>query len=123
MKNQNHINVEKLCYVCGKRISKKLSKSIDTGKYRGAAPSICNLKVNVPNEVPVVFHNGSNYDYDFIIKKLANQFERQFECLGENTENEKLFFITIEKEIIKIDKDGNKSVVTISYKTKFIDNT
>ena len=26
-------------------------------------------------EVPVVFHNGSNNDYHFIIKKLANEFE------------------------------------------------
>ena len=43
-----------------------------TGKYRGAAHSICSLKFKVPNEIPVVFHNGSNYDYHFIIKELAN---------------------------------------------------
>ena len=36
-----------------------------TGKYRGAAHSICNLKYNTPKEIP----NGSNYDYHFIIKK------------------------------------------------------
>ena len=57
-----------------------------TGKYRGAAHRICNLKFNVPNEIPVVFHNVSNYDYHFIIKELANDFEGQFECLGETTE-------------------------------------
>ena len=28
------------------------------GKYRGAAHNICNLKFKVPNEIPVVFHNG-----------------------------------------------------------------
>ena len=28
-----------------------------TGKCRGKAHSICNLKFNVPNETPVVFHN------------------------------------------------------------------
>ena len=33
------------------------------------AHSICNLKFNVPNEIPVVYHNGSNYDYHFIIKE------------------------------------------------------
>ena len=27
-----------------------------TGKYRGAAHSICNLKFKVPTEIPVVFH-------------------------------------------------------------------
>ena len=38
------------------------------------------------NEVPAVFHNGSNYDYHFIIKELATKFEGEFECLGENKE-------------------------------------
>ena len=39
-----------------------------TGEYRGAAHSICNLKYCVPKKIPIVFHNGSNYDYHFIIK-------------------------------------------------------
>ena len=71
----------KVCYICGKRILKKFAKGKNyrkvrdhchyTGKYRGAAHSICNLKFNVPNEIPIVFYNGSNYDYHFIIKELA----------------------------------------------------
>ena len=123
----------KVCYNCGKRIFKKLSKNINyrkvrdhchfTVKYRGAAHSICNLKFNVPNEIPVVFHNSSNYDYYLIIKELGNEFEEQFECLGENTEKYKTFSILIENEVTKIDKDRNKSVVTISNKIKFIDST
>ena len=88
--------------------------------YRAAAHSICNLKFNVPNEIPVVFHNGSNCDYDFIIKELANEFEGQFECLGENTE--KCISIPIKKEVTKIDKDANESVVAIPYKIKFLDS-
>ena len=49
----------KVCYVCGKRILKKLSKSINyqknrdhchyKGQYRGIAHSICNLNCNVVN--------------------------------------------------------------------------
>ena len=39
------------------------------GKYRGAAHNICKLKFKVPNEIPVVFHNGWKYDYHLIIKK------------------------------------------------------
>ena len=31
--------------------------------YRGAVHSNCNSKFNVPNEIPVVFHSVSNYDY------------------------------------------------------------
>ena len=74
----------------------------------------------MPNEIPAVFHNGSNYDYHFIIKELANEFEGKFDCLGENTEKYKTFSIPIEKDVTKTDKDGNESVVTISYKIKFI---
>ena len=92
-----------------------------SGKYRGAAHSICNLKLS--NEIPLVFHNGSNYEYCFIIKELGNEFEGQFECLGENTEKYKTFSVPIKKEFTKIDKDGNERFVTISYKIKFIDGT
>ena len=31
-----------------------------------------------------MFHNGSTYDYYFTIKELAEEFDGQFECLGEN---------------------------------------
>ena len=53
----------------------------------------------MPNEIPVVFHNGSNYDYHFIIKELANEFEGKLECLGENTEKCTSFSVPIEKEV------------------------
>ena len=53
---------------------------------------------------------------------MTNDFEGQFERLGENTEKYKTFSILIEKEVSTIDKDGNESVVTISYKIKFIDS-
>ena len=74
----------KVCYISGKRILKNTKvknyqKVGDhchyTGKYRGAAHSVCNLKFNVPYKTTVVFPNGSNYDYYLIIKELANEFE------------------------------------------------
>ena len=80
------------------------------------------MKFNVSNEIPVVFHNGSNYDYDFIIKELANEFGGQLKCLGENKKQYKTYSFPIKKEIKEIDKGGNESVVTISYKIKFIDS-
>ena len=46
-----------------------------TGEYKGAAHSICNLKYSVPKKIPVVFHDGSNNDYYFIIKELAEKFK------------------------------------------------
>ena len=49
-----------------------------TGEYRGAAHRICNLKYSVSKRIPIAFHNGSNYDYHFIIKELAKEFKKQF---------------------------------------------
>ena len=57
-----------------------------TGKFRGAAHCICNLRYKVPQEIPVKIHNGSKYDYHFLIKELAEEFKGEFECLRENTE-------------------------------------
>ena len=85
-----------------------------TGKYRRGAHSIYNLKFNVPNKMPVVFHCGSNCDYHFIIKELANEFEGKFECLGEKTEKYKTFSVPIEKEVTEISINGNESAVTMS---------
>ena len=41
--------------------------------------------------MPVVFHNGSNYDYSFVIKKLAKKVEGEFNCLKKKIENKKRF--------------------------------
>ena len=38
-----------------------------TGKFRGAAHNNCNLRYKIPKEILVVFHNGSTYDFHFII--------------------------------------------------------
>ena len=38
-----------------------------------------NLRYKIPKEIPVVFHNGSTYDYHFIIKELVKEFEGNFE--------------------------------------------
>ena len=61
-----HNNKQKVCYIRKKEFdnndnNKKQQKVRDhchyTGKYRGAAHNICNLRYEIPNEVPVVFHN------------------------------------------------------------------
>ena len=80
------------------------------------------MRYKIPNEIPVVFHNGFTYDYHFIIKGLAEEFEGQYECLGENTEKYITFSVPVKKQITKIDKDGNEKIVNISYKIKFIDS-
>ena len=42
-----------------------------TGKFRGAARCIYNLRYKVPHEIAIKIHNGSKYDCHLIIKKLA----------------------------------------------------
>ena len=110
----------------GVALNKKHHKVKDhchyTGKYRGAAHDICNLRYKIPKEIPVVFHNGSTYDYHFIIKEFAEEFKGQFECFGENTKKYNLFSVPTKKKITKIDKDGNDKIVDVSYKIKFINS-
>ena len=69
-----------------------------------------------------MFHNGSTCDYLFIIKELAEEFEGELECLGENTEKYITFSVPIKKEITKKDKNGNDKITKILYKIKFIDS-
>ena len=70
----------KIYYICKKKFTtdnddKKNYKVKDhcyyTGKYRGAAHSICNLRYKTPREISVIAHNASTYDYHLIIKELA----------------------------------------------------
>ena len=61
-----------------------------------------------------------SFYYYRIIKKKN---ERQFEYLEENTEKYKTFSVPIEKKVTKVDRHGSKSIVTKSYKIKFIDST
>ena len=63
---------------------------------------------------PIGFHNGSTYDYHFVIKKLAEEFKGEFECLGENTEKYITFSVPLKKE------SNNSKKIT--YKLKFIDS-
>ena len=124
---ETHENQE-ICYVCEKEFCTdennkkefKLKQKVRdhchyTGKYRGAAHSNCNLNYKIPKEIPVVFHNGSTYDYHFIIKQFAREFKGNFDCLyTENTEKYITFSVPIKKE-----HDNGK---TATYKVKFIDS-
>ena len=115
-----HICQKEFCYDKNEKKKFKIYQKVRdhchyTGKFRGAAHSICNLNYKVPQEIPVKIHNGSTYDYHFIFEELAEEFKGQFECLGENTEKYITFSVPIKKEH---DNDNDK---TITYKIKFID--
>ena len=84
-----------------------------TGKYREVAYKICNSRCKISEEIPVVIHNGSNYDYHFKIKELAEESKGQFEYLRENTEK----YITFPVPVQKINRNNK----TMTYKIKFIE--
>ena len=114
---EDNYNKENICYICKKEFNndKVRDHCHFTGKYRGAAHNTCHLRYKIPKNIPVIFHNGSTYDYHFIIKELACEFEGNFECLGENTEKYITFSVPIKKRI------ENKNM-DITYKIKFIDS-
>ena len=128
---EENYNNQKVCYICKKEFNardtiesssfecKKHYKVRDhchyTGKYRGAAHNICNLRYKIPKEIPIIFHNGSTYDYFFIIKELVKESEGNFECLGENTKKYITFPVPIKKMI------ENKDT-KITYKINFTDS-
>ena len=96
--------MEKLCYDENEKSEFKLYHKVRdhchyAGKYRGAAHSICNLKYKVPKEISVVIHNAG-FDTHFIIKQLAEEFDSQFECIGENTEKYSTFSVPINMIIV-----------------------
>ena len=80
------------------------------------------LKYSVPKEIFIIFHNGSNYDSNFIINELVKELEGQFTYLKENTGKQITFSVPIEKEVIKIDKKGNEITKAMYYRLQFIDN-
>ena len=115
-------NKQKICYIGKKEFNNNDKKNYKVrdhchymGKYRSAAHNICNLRYKVPKEIPIVFHNGSTYDYHFIIKELVKEFNGNFECLGENTEKYITFSVPIKKKIENKDLE-------ITNKNKFIDS-
>ena len=124
---KSQYNLSKYCHICDtdfctdkkdkNYLKKRKVRDHDhyTGKFRGAAHSICNLRYSTTKEIPVISHNGTNYDHHFIINELANKFKaKSFKCLGENMEK----YITIEVPILKENVDGE----IVTSKLKFIDS-
>ena len=114
MKTKKYTIYVKKSFVTIKKSKKVRHHCHYTGKSRGAVHIGCNLRYKLPKEITIVFHNGSRYDYYFIIKKLAKEFEGECECFRENTEKYITFSVPLKKE-----NDNGKK---ITYKLKFIDS-
>ena len=83
---------QKRCYICKKRFIKDSKKVRDhchfTGKSRGVAHNKCNMNYEITKDILFVFHNGSTYDYHFIIKEIVKEFKGKFEHCTNKSRNE-----------------------------------
>ena len=95
---QEQFNQASKCWICGKflNIDDRVRDHCHfTGRYRGAACNICNLKYRKPNNISVFFHNLTGYDSHLFIKKL-NTTMGTIDCIPNNEEN----YISFSKTII-----------------------
>ena len=57
-----------------------------------------------------------------IITELVEEFKKQFTCSGENAEKYMTFTVPLEKEVTRIDKNGEEITKNISYIFQFTDS-
>ena len=85
------------CWICHKKLNledRVRDHCHYTGRYRGAAHNICNLKYSKPNNISVFFHNLTGYDSHLFIKKL-NATTGAIDCIPNNEEKYISFSKTI----------------------------
>ena len=102
-------DISTLCHICNEDLSKDRLRDhcYLSGRFRGAAHEICNLKYKDPKFFPVVFHNLlGNSDGDIL-------------CIPNNEEN----YISFMKQVI-VDKFVNEEgkEVNVKRELRFIDS-
>ena len=108
-KEKDRFNEATKCWICNEKFTTDDVKVRDhchfTGRYRGAAHRICNLKYRKPFFTPVVFHNLSGYDSHLFVKHLGFS-EGNINCIP-NTDEKYISFIkkiqvgSYQKKIVK----------------------
>ena len=89
---------QKGCYICKNEFNTDKNDKNAVKLYHKVRGH-CHYTGRISKEIPIVFHNGSTYDYHFVIKKLAKEFDVQFECFGGNTEKYITFSAPIKKDL------------------------
>ena len=94
---EEQFNQASKCWICHKKLNledRVRDHCHYTGRYRGAAHNICNLKYSKPNNISVFFHNLTGYDSHLFIKKLGIT-EGNIDCIPNNEEKYISFSKTI----------------------------
>uniref|UniRef100_A0ABD2WXG3 DNA-directed DNA polymerase n=1 Tax=Trichogramma kaykai TaxID=54128 RepID=A0ABD2WXG3_9HYME len=81
------------CHICNKCFDNNNDKQKPvrdhchfTGLYRGPAHNNCNLNYKDSKQIPVFFHNLSNYDAHIFIKELCGQVKGRVQVLAQSKE-------------------------------------
>ena len=124
-KERDEFNQATHCWICEKEFiedDKESEKKVRdhchfTGKFRGAAHTICNLNFRKPKFTPVFIHNLKGYDSHFIVKALG-EVQGNVKCIA-NTEEKYISFsktIELRKEV----RDGKPKAIT--HEIRFLDS-
>ena len=107
------------CHICFKPFREGNQKVRDhchySGKYRGAAQSLCNLQYKIPSYIPIVFHNLAGYDAHMFIKELAKHGSKMG-VIAKNTEDYISFSANVEVDKYT-DKNREKSSKEITLRS------
>ena len=121
---KEHKAAEK-CHICLKEFNDPQNKKVRarchyTGLYRGAVHNNCNLKYQIPDHIPIVFHKLSGYDAHLFIKELGKGFNKNnIGVIAENKEKYISFNVRINVKLAGVsNKDGTEVCKNIQ---RFID--
>ena len=119
MKNYNRAIKCHICFGPFKKDNRKVRDHCHySGKYRGAAHSLCNLQYKIPSYIPVSFHNLAGYDAHMFIKELTKHGSK-IGVIAKNTKDYISFSINVEVDKY-IDKNGGERSQEIT--VRFIDS-
>ena len=103
IENENNYQNSQDCWICNEKLDNKKVRDhcYITGKYRGAAHSLCNLKLKIPRKLPSIFHNLEGYDGHIIFKELNNFNNVDIQVIPKTSE--RYMSIIINRNIIFLD--------------------
>ncbi|XP_071085832.1 uncharacterized protein [Haliotis cracherodii] len=77
------------CHICQKPLGSEKPVRDHchvTGKFRGAAHSVCNQHYKFTGRIPVVFHNLRGYDSHLIMQAIGKIQNKEINCIPNNME-------------------------------------
>ncbi|XP_053206942.1 uncharacterized protein LOC128391119 [Panonychus citri] len=90
LKDQQAFEYATKCHICETDFISGDTKVRDhdhfTGLFRGAAHGRCNLQLQIPEDIPIVFHNLKNFDAHILIKAIQTKMYKQINIIPQNTE-------------------------------------